>query len=186
MHEVGHLHNAFLNRFEGRNVPPDQFTLVQPERSDPEATHQVIEEIDAYHTVVIHLIRQEKPHPGHAAFLTIGSLKGTLVGIEFYQISGPIPAPLEMLRKHHPDLHRVLTDDVTLKITTSYESLHPFLVEFARPDVARNLVDAVLMGLPHPPPRFRHLRRCATPLRDVGVASARLDVSWSSIRAGSL
>ena len=141
---AGYHHNAFANIFDGHRIPPNRLHVVNLRHEDPKAAEDVMKEILIYNTAIIHVYHHEQY--GLPAVLSVASLLGSVVLIELYQPDPLITRPLEVLKRRHPDLHRVFTDPLILRLTTSYEATLNFLTKNASPNLGRDVVDLLLVG----------------------------------------
>ena len=142
--DAGYHHNAFSNIFNGHRIPPNRLQVVNIRQADPTAVQTLMKEVLTFNTAVLHVFNHEKY--GFPALLSIASLLGTVVVVEIYQPEPLVTRPLELLRKHHPDLHRVFVDPQILRLTTSYEDTSSLLAKQASPNLCRELVDLVLVA----------------------------------------
>ena len=142
LQDAGFYHNAYINIFNGEQIPPNRMYTVTLDKGDPDAVKVLMKEVDAYQTVIVH-IEKDRKH-GRPAVLTLSSIWGTVLAIDLYQ--GDNPKPLEAMRRHHPELHRALTDRNIARLTPSYDTTTAFLARHLNPNLVRDVVDLVLVG----------------------------------------
>ena len=146
LQDVGHFHNAFVNIYNGDQIPPNRLTIVSAIPEQPEEYSEMEFEIDVYGAFIVSFVHHENQGYGQPAMVIFASLTGSAVILEFFRFTGPATSVAETLRKSFPSLYKIMVNQDLQRLTLSYDAVHPFVVQEIGARAGNELVDLLLVA----------------------------------------